>query len=193
MLIFCAGIETGLYRDTGSLDRLLEQIADGDKHALADLYEAVRVPVYSYALSILKHAPDAEDVLHDCFLSIHTSAAGYRSVGKPMAWILTITRNLCLMKLREKNRDRNSRTDIPDEDWDTHLGLSDETDICDRLILEECMGQLSDMERQIVVLHVVSGLKHREIAGMLSIPLATVLSRYSRAVKKLKVILEREG
>lgn len=192
MLIFCAGIETRTYREPIQLDRWISRIADGDREALACLYEAVRVPVYSYALSILKHAPDAEDVLHDCFLSIHTSAAGYRSAGKPMAWILTITRNLCLMKLREKNRENHRRTDIPEEDWDTHLGLSDDTDVCDRLILDECMNRLSEEERQIVVLHAVSGLKHREIAGILSLPLATVLSKYSRAVKKLKAILERE-
>ena len=192
MLIFCAEFETRPCRTDSQLDDWIRQIGEGDKNALAGLYEAVRTPVYSYALSLLKNAQDAEDVLHDCFLSIHASAAGYRSVSKPMAWILTITRNLCLMKLREKTKENHRRTDIPEEDWDTKLGLSAEMDADDRLALEECMRRLSDEERQIVVLHAVSGLKHREIAGMLSLPLPTVLSKYRRAIHKLKTYLERE-
>ena len=52
---------------------------------------------------------------------------------------------------------------------------------------------LSDTERQIVVLHAVSGFKHREIAACLELPLATVLSKYHRAIKKMKTNLEKEG
>jgi RNA polymerase sigma-70 factor (ECF subfamily) len=51
------------------------------------------------------------------------------------------------------------------------------------------MKHLSDQERQIVVLHAVSGLKHREIAAALNLPLPTVLSKYNRALKKLKTHL----
>jgi RNA polymerase sigma-70 factor (ECF subfamily) len=51
------------------------------------------------------------------------------------------------------------------------------------------MEALSDTERQIVVLHAVSGFKHREIAAHLGLPLATVLSKYYRAIKKMKAIL----
>jgi RNA polymerase sigma-70 factor (ECF subfamily) len=45
---------------------------------------------------------------------------------------------------------------------------------------------LSDEERQIITLHAVSGLKHRQIAELLDIPLSTVLSKYNRAIKKLQ-------
>ena len=44
-----------------------------------------------------------------------------------------------------------------------------------------------------VLLHAVSGLRHREIARDLGLPLSTVLSRYSRALKKLKRCLSEEG
>ena len=54
------------------------------------------------------------------------------------------------------------------------------------------MKILSDEERQIVTLHAVSGFKHREIAGFLDIPLPTVLSRYNRALKKLRKYLTEE-
>lgn len=51
---------------------------------------------------------------------------------------------------------------------------------------------LSDGERQIVILHVVSGFKHREIAQMLDKPLGTVLWAYNNALAKLKKELEKE-
>ena len=45
---------------------------------------------------------------------------------------------------------------------------------------------LTDGERQIVMLHALSGLKHREIADLLGIPQATAISRYNRALVKLR-------
>ena len=45
---------------------------------------------------------------------------------------------------------------------------------------------LTDSERQIVMLHALSGLKHREVADLLDIPQATAISRYNRALAKLR-------
>ena len=52
---------------------------------------------------------------------------------------------------------------------------------------------MKEEERQIVLLHTAAGLKHREIAADLGMPLATVLSKYNRAMKKLKNHLREEG
>ena len=60
----------------------------------------------------------------------------------------------------------------------------------DRNVLLACMEQLSDQERQIVILHAVSGFKHREIAALLELPLSTVLSKYNRALKRLRQHLQ---
>ena len=54
------------------------------------------------------------------------------------------------------------------------------------LLLKECMTSLSEEERQIFVLHALSGLKHREIGKLLDLPLSTVLSKYNRAIKKIQ-------
>ncbi len=59
--------------------------------------------------------------------------------------------------------------------------------------LEQAMKVLGDQERQILILHAVTGLKHREIAEMLGMPLATVLSKYARSLKKLKKALEEDS
>ena len=118
--------------------------------------------------------------------NLYAAAAGYRSSGKPMAWILTITRNLCLMKLRE----RQKTAGLPREDWERYLDSREEITPEDRLVLTQCMRRLNDQERQIVVLHAVSGFKHREIAELMELPVSTVLSKYRRALKKLRQSLE---
>ena len=54
------------------------------------------------------------------------------------------------------------------------------------MVLEKVLHTLTDGERQIVMLHALSGLKHREIADLLGIPQATAISRYNRALAKLR-------
>lgn len=169
------------------LGELIHNIADGDRGALAELYKLTNKDVYAFALSILKNIHDAEDVLQDCFVRIYSSAGSYSDRGKPMAWILTITKNLCLKCIRSSQR----RVSLSDEEWSFSSPDEFESSADDRIMLSACMSSLNDIERQIVVLHAVSGMKHREIAELLKIPLPTVLSKYNRAIKKLRSILER--
>lgn len=175
--------------DAENIDGCILKIADGDYDALEALYNNTKASVYGYALSILKNTFDAEDVLHDVYVSIFSSAQGYFSHGKPLAWILTITRNLCLMKIREHKR----KADMPEENWEAYLDNCERMSTLDKLVITECMKSLSDEERQIVALHAVSGFKHREIALFLQMPLSTVLSKYNRAIKKLRIIYKEDG
>ncbi|MGM9637168.1 MAG: RNA polymerase sigma factor [Eubacteriales bacterium] len=179
--------ENSLDASAGKLDEYLEKIADGDREALAAIYQATSDSVYGYALSILKNPHDAQDVMQDCYLCIFSAAHMYHSEGKPMAWILTIVRNLCLKNMRGRTR----TVSITDEDWNPSLQECTELSVEDRMMLSACMNSLGDDERQIVVLHAVSGLKHREIASLMELPLATVLSKYHRAIKKLKNAWEK--
>ena len=178
---------TMAYRDdqpdgAAQLDRYLAALAVGDSGALESLYHSTSSAIYSFALSILKNPHDAEDVLHDCYLNIYAGAESYHSSGKPMAWILTIAKNLCYQKLRE----RQKTADLPQEDWEPWLNSNESLSQEDKVIIRQCMELLSDEERQIVSLHAMAGFRHREIAELLSLPLSTVLSKYHRAIKKLR-------
>jgi len=175
--------------DPSALDIYIRRIAAGDTRALESLYHETSASVYAYAVSVLKNVHDAEDVLHDCYIAVHSAAAAYRSSGKPMAWLITIAKNLCLMKLRE----RKKKAEVEDEDFFINAQYNADSALTpeDAFILNECMNELSDEERQIVVLHAVSGFKHREIAAFLDMALPTVLSKYNRALKKLKKSLSK--
>lgn len=179
------GVQRTIVTDA-ALDAFLSRIAkEKDKEALSQLYHATSTSVYAYALSILKNAQEAEDVLQDCYLCVFSSAHTYRSMGKPLAWMMSITKNLCLQRLREQQR----VSDIPEEEWEEYLEADTDLSPENRVVLKECMKVLNESEREIIVLHAVAGFKHREIANVLDLPISTVLSKYNRAIKKLKEAL----
>lgn len=173
-------------------EKLLLLVAKGDKEAFHRLYQNTDKTIYGFILSIVRNTQDAEELMQETFLKIWTSAGSYRSQGKPLAWMFTIARNLCYMKFRDQKHEAD-------------LGLSDlselETgDLCpqiedaaDKLVLNAALKILSEEERQIVLLHTTAGMKHREIAADLELPLPTVLSKYNRAMKKLQKHLREEG
>ena len=169
---------------THSADDLILRLATGDRDALAELYKETRAAVYGFSLSILKNSADAEDVLHDTYVSLYVSAASYQSKGNPMAWILTIAKNLALMKLRQRKR----LADLESHEWETAAVTDGPSE--NRPLLHAALSILSAEERQVILLHALSCLKHREIAALLDLALPTVLSKYHRALKKLRKFIE---
>ena len=94
-----------------------------------------------------------------------------------------------------KFREQKHLSDIGLEE----LGGAETGEVCpqieqaaDKLVLKAALEALKEDERQIVLLKNSSGLKHREIAEGLGMPLATVLSKYNRAMKKLEQYLREE-
>lgn len=172
--------------DPQQLEELMAGLAAGDRESLAQLYHRTRAAVYGLALSILGSGHDAEDVTQDTYVTAWEKCHLYRPQGTPMAWLLTITRNLARMKLRDRGRTQ----DLGEEQWHAIPAQSPSVTPEDRAVLEAALSILSDQERQIVMLHAAAGLKHREIAKLLELPLPTVLSKYRRALSKLKNKLE---
>ena len=162
-------------------DRLLCLAAAGEQGAFEELYKILGPGVYAYALSVLKNSEDAGDLLQECFISLYDSLDRYTPTGKAQGYVMSIAHHLCLMKLRQRKRS----ADLPEEDW---MPLLEDHDLSpfETLLLKECMTSLSQEERQIFILHTLSGLKHREIGRLLDLPLSTVLSKYNRAIKKLQ-------
>lgn len=181
-----ARTETELSRPREDLRDLLARTARGDHEAFEQLYAAARGAVYAMALSVLKNAEDARDVTQETFVKVWTSAGQYRPQGSPMAWLLTIARNLARMKLRRDSR----RVELTQQEWDAIPAGAEPVSAEDRAVLQTALAGLDDGSRQIVLLHAAGGLKHREIAALLEMPIATVLSKYHRALKKMKAKLE---
>ena len=171
------------------LDRLLLRVGQGDREAFARLYSLTRGAVYTLALSLLQDAHEAQDVSQDVFVKVWESASSYRPQGSPMAWLLTVARNLALSRLRQNGR----QVDLDEEGWNAIPAAAPEVTPEDRAVLQEALGRLEAAEQRVILLHAVSGLKHREIAALLELPLSTVLSKYHRGLKKMKALMKGES
>ena len=155
-----------------SLDDYIKDIAKGNMSALEMLYNNTRTIVFGYAFSILKNITEAEDVMQDVYLNVYKHANLYSSKNKPLSWIITITRNLALEKIRKNKR-------MTYDNIDTLEHLLKAKDISyDKVLLKTILEELNDEERQIIILNSMCGFTFLEIGRMLNLKLSTVLSKY---------------
>lgn len=181
----CSGEKRKLNID----EALFTRIAADDMGAFEEFYRLTERTVYAFVLSTLKNHDDALDVVQDTYLKIRAAAHLYQPMGKPMAWVFTIARNLSISKLRFKQK--NDSIEIADMEND--LNFSYISDPEDQLVLQSALKILSNEETEIILLHAISGFTHREIAKSLDLNLSTVLSKYHRGLKKLKkYLIEQE-
>ncbi len=175
--------------DQAVYDRLLRRMQQGDRAAFQSLYEAAARAVYAYALSILQNRDDAEEAMQDTFLTVWTQCGSYVPSGKPLAWIFTITRNRCYAFLRRRALHPSlSLEELEDagQPWQPSAEDSALAASAMRQSLLTALSHLTEQERRLIYLHIVASLRHREIAAALHLPLSTVLSRYHRAIRKLR-------
>jgi RNA polymerase sigma-70 factor (ECF subfamily) len=69
---------------------LIEQIAQGDRQALAALYRALERPVYKFIVSRLNDPHEANDILHEVFMDVWRSAGRFEGRSKVQTWIMGI-------------------------------------------------------------------------------------------------------
>ncbi|HAZ05277.1 MAG TPA: RNA polymerase sigma factor [Acetobacterium sp.] len=170
-------------------EAIFTRIANDDMAAFEELYRLTERTVYAFVLSTLKNHDDTLDVVQDTYLKIRAAAHLYQPMGKPMAWVFTIARNLSISKIRSKQKNDS----IEMTDLENDLNFSYVSDQEDRLVIQTALKILSSEETEIILLHAISGFTHREIAQNLDMKLSTVLSKYHRGLKKLKkYLIEQE-
>lgn len=172
-------------------EKLFKRIGANDMEALDELYHLTERTLYAYILSIVKNHDETLDLMQETYIKIMSAAHLYKPMGKPLAWMFTIAKNLYLSKIRKQKREVNMDSmEIEDDSRFSYI-----TDNEDKIVLEAALDILSEDERKIVLLYAVSGLKHKEIAESIGLKLSTTLSKYHRALKKIRDYLSegREG
>lgn len=168
-----------------------EKIANGDDMAFTELYYATHKPLYGFLLSLTRNKEDAEDLMQNTYIKIRNGSHLYKKQGTPMTWICAIAKNQYLDFVRKygKNRsvDFGEVENYISENFETKS--DDAENVENRMLLESAFSILGQQERVIVTLHMIDGLKHREIAELVGLPLSTVLSKYNRSLKKMKQIV----
>jgi RNA polymerase sigma-70 factor, ECF subfamily len=170
--------------------RLIQLASSGDSVALADLYDRHAPLLHSVLTQKLGDSAESEDIVHDVFLKLHTKGALYNpSLGKPVAWLLTVARNMAIDQLRRRSVHQNFLNKQARDSEESAPARSDAHE--DELeVLRHCVRILPDQQRDTLQLAYFSGLTQQEIAEELSQPLGSVKAWIRRGLMKLRECVE---
>ena len=143
---------------------------------------------YNLARWLLRDETEAEDAVQDAYLRAISHFASFRG-GDGRAWLLTIVRNSCFNRLRQKGASGLST----DFDEAAHsLGrqtANPETELLQAErseLVRKSLDELPATYREVIVLRELEQLSYREIANIAGVPLGTVMSRLNRARQHLQ-------
>jgi RNA polymerase sigma-70 factor (ECF subfamily) len=174
--------------------RDIARFLDGDSKGFEAIMERYRRQAYAIALGLTGNHDDAMDALQKAFLRIHRALPRFRRELPFFPWMYRIVRNAALNQNRDEKRHRGQ---VPLE-WvrepDGRPSPLEQTvaeDLRERLWI--CLEELPPEQREVFMLYHFQGLKYREIANALDIPLGTVMSRLHSARTQLRHCLGEEA
>ena len=176
--------------------KLVQKAKEGDKDAQRELYEVSYKKVYYLALRITKNPEDAEDVAQESFISAFKALPNLQNNNAFEGWLFQIVANKCRNKLTRTKQVDALPEGFEEHTPDTSEGILPEDILQDaekRRMIMEIVNELSDVQRECVMLFYYSQLSVKEIAKSLDISEGTVKSRLNYARQKIKDgILETE-
>lgn len=174
-------------------ERLLRQAADGDGEAFQILYERYRDPIFRFAYRLLGSAEAAEDVTHDCFLSL-IKAPGRFDANKASlrTYIYSAARNQAAKRYNSSGRE------APIDDLTEEPAAGDRHEPMRKVLEDELVSEvaraissLPPLQREALVLFEYEELSLAEIATIVGVDANTVKARLFRAREKLRNRLDR--
>ena len=171
----------------------------GDPDLFAELVHRYERPLYSYLRRYLDNAEMAEDTFQATFLQVHLKCDRFEEGLKVRPWLYTIASNQAIDAQRRNKRHRMVSLDRVssaggDEDFSQLIDLLTSSEPNPLVLLDadergrqirEAVQQLPELMISVVRLVYFQGLKYREAADVLSIPVGTVKSRLHSAIMKL--------
>ena len=162
---------------------LVVSAVSGDKEAFAALYMIYKDDLYRYAYFKLGNTEDARDAVSSCIAAAYGSIGSLRLTGAFRSWIFRILYRCCLALVTDQHR-MNDRADVSELD---RLPAEDDSLSPE---LKEAFDILDPQDRDIVLLSALGGYNSREISAIMGLKPATVRSRLSRALTKMRQFLE---
>ncbi len=161
-------------------DQLIEKAKKGSSRAFMTLVESMRTQMYRTALMQLHNEHDALDAVQEALIKAFQNIKNLKRNEFLKSWIIRILINEC------HNIQRYKKKIIPMEK--ESMGVNDRRsrDNFDTVEIENLLGRMDDIYKEIINLRYNHDLKLEEISEVLDIPLGTVKSRLSRAHSILK-------
>ncbi len=162
-----------------------------DKEALAYLYDKYGAALFGTAERIIQNEEVTSEVVQDIFMKIWNKIDQYDSKkGRFFTWMLNMTRNAAIDKVRSKEINRSAKTDSID-DYVYTIDRQNKTELStDSIGVKELMNDLVEEQRFVLLKVYFEGFTHSEIADEYDIPLGTVKTRLRSALKHLRKRIE---
>jgi RNA polymerase sigma-70 factor (ECF subfamily) len=174
-------------------DAALMACARGDRQALQQLYERESRYLMGVALRIVRQRQQAEDVLHDAFISIWQRAESFNPArGEGRGWVYSVVRNAALNMVRSGARQVDVSEDAAEAIDDqaalaAYASAGDPFELrADLGRLDNCLQGLEPARRDCILYAYVEGCSHGEIAERLQTPLGTVKAWIQRGMRALR-------
>ncbi|KYG78409.1 MULTISPECIES: RNA polymerase sigma factor [Roseivirga] len=166
---------------------LVLRLRNRDKSALSYLYDKYNAALYGVASRIIKNDDITDEVLQDVFVKIWNKIDKYdASKGRFFTWMMNLTRNAAIDKLRSKEISRSSKTDSID-DYVYTFDRENSTEMStDAIGVKTLMDSLVEDQKFILQKIYFEGFTHAEIAEEYDIPLGTVKSRLRSALNHMR-------
>lgn len=172
--------------DKKELDLCLQEVAKGDNSAFEKLYKDTVKGIFAFVYGFCENYHTAEDLTQTVYLKVKANISKYNAGTDARAWLFQIAKYTALNEIKKIKRE------VVASEEQTGRFEAKSYEMQDSPVFDAINSVLDAKERQIVIMHVIWGFKHREIADMLSLALGTVLWKYNTAIKKLQNKL-REG
>lgn len=172
---------------------LIALCRSGSDNGYAGLYNKYAKRLYNTIHRIVLHTSEAEDILQETFVAVFSDISKLETVDNLDAWMKRVAINRSISQLRKR---RAVFLDIEEADIDsaeqyhTHDGEQLECRIAD---LQQAIGQLPELYRTIVNLHVFEDMPQEEIGRALGMSHTAVRSQYHRAKKKIAQLLKKKS
>jgi RNA polymerase sigma-70 factor (ECF subfamily) len=191
-------VEMSLTGDGGEAERSLARRArDGDTGAFAVLVERYMRRAYFAALGLVGSHDDALDLSQEAFARAFRARRSLDPERPFYTWLYSILRNLCFnfvrdRKLRRRKLEGASSWLVEQASARASQASPERQALASevRERLHAAIEQLPDREREMLVLKEFEGLRYREIAELLGVPIGTVMSRLYTARRHLAGVLE---
>jgi RNA polymerase sigma-70 factor (ECF subfamily) len=165
---------------------LVTAIAGGDQVSLACLYDRYSGLVYSVALRVLRDTAAAEEILQDIFMQLWQKASQFDAQrGSLPAWLLVMTRNRAISRLRR----RNPASEASMDEASASLPYRLDHFVIERELLGKvrmAMEELPPAQREALEMAYFEGMSQSEIAGRTGEPLGTIKTRLRSAMQTLR-------
>jgi RNA polymerase sigma-70 factor, ECF subfamily len=192
-------VDPGFPRD----DDLIDGLRRRDEAALVALYDRYARPAFSLALKLLHDQELAEDVLQEVFLKLWNRPEMYvPERGRFLPWLLGVIHHRAIDVLR--SRAAENRHHVTTDQRQLLLELTADVnhlaDPADHVVIgleiqavRQALQRLPIEQQEVLVLSLLGGLTHTEIAERLGQPLGTVKTRVRLGLRKLRSALMAEG